>query len=340
MSRYYSIICFILLGVSLVFPGTLKKKDAPPRKVIIGTVCLPLWEKYPGLEKRCANLGALVDSLAARSQGKYKRGLDLAILSEFALTDMSLPVTKSALALDSPGFKYFKDKAKKHKTYLVVPAVIREGNKILNAAVLLGRDGRTIGQYAKTHPVPDKPPAETFEGGTTPGNTYPVFNLDFGNVGIQICFDYRFEEGWRELARQGAELIVHTTMSPSVSIDGARAVNNHVYVVTSTWRDNASVIEPTGMVAAQIQQPQKLLVHEIDLEYRLLPWPSTGEKLKKQYQDQIGFHYYPSEDLGIFWSNDAAVPIDSMVRWQGVWTDDEYVADARKRYREYKKKTK
>jgi hypothetical protein len=71
-----------------------------------------------------------------------------------------------------------------------------------------------------------------------------------------------------------------------------------------------------------------------------LPWPSTGEKLREQYQDQIGFNYYPSEDLGIFWSNDPAVPIDSMVRWQGVWTDDEYVADAAKRYRELKNKHK
>jgi predicted amidohydrolase len=233
-----------------------------------------------------------------------------------------------------------KEIPRKYKTYLIVPAVITDGKKILNSAILLDRSGKMMGRYTKVHPVPDKTPAKTFEGGTTPGNDYPVFNLDFGKIGIQICFDYRFEEGWQELAKKGAELIVHTTMSPSVSISSARAVNNHVYVVSSTWRDNASIIEPTGMLAAQIKQPEQILVHEIDLEYRLLPWPSTGEKVREQYKEKIGFNYYPSEDLGIFWSNDPTVPIDSMVRWQGVWTDDEYVEYATKRYREFKGKSK
>ena len=71
---------------------------------------------------------------------------------------------------------------------------------------------------------------------------------------------------------------------------------------------------------------------QIDLEYRLLPWDSkldNGEALKKKFGDDVGFRFYPEEDWGIFWSNNPAVPIDTMVRWLGIWTEDQYEATAR-----------
>lgn len=45
------------------------------------------------------------------------------------------------------------------------------------------------------------------EGGATPGDARPVFNCDFGKLGIQICYDMEFDDGWAELARRGAELV-------------------------------------------------------------------------------------------------------------------------------------
>jgi predicted amidohydrolase len=316
------------------------KKDGPPRKVVIGTVCHSMYGKYPGLDERCKELGALVDKMAAEANARYGRGLDLVVLSEFSLNDMQAPLAKHAIPLDSPGFKYFEDKARQHHTYLVIPSVVTDGKQFGNAAFLVDRSGKRIGRYDKVHAVPDAAPATTFEGGTTPGSAYPVFDCDVGRLGIQICFDYMHEEGWRKLAEQGAELIVHPSQSPSMSVSAARAFINHVYVVSSTWRDNASILEPTGMVAASIKPPQETLVQEIDLEYRLLPWDGKlhdGEALKEKYGKDVGFHYYPSEDMGIFWSNNPAIPIDAMVRWLGIQTHDEYVARATKMYNEYKK---
>lgn len=101
--------------------------------------------------------------------------------------------------------------------------------------------------------------------------------------------------------------------------------------------------EATRMVAAQIKPPEDVLVYQIDLEYRLLPWDGklkNGEALKEKYGAKVGFNFYTSEDLGIFWSNDASVPIDAMVRWLGIWTDDEYVEIATKRYKEVKENMK
>jgi predicted amidohydrolase len=304
------------------------KENAKPRKVIVGTVCHAMYGRFPGLQQRCEELGNLVDQMAAQAASDYGRGLDLVVLSEFSLNDMSAPLPQRAVPLDGPGFEYFKAKARALKTYLVIPSITVANGKYANSAILLDRQGRQIGRYDKAHVVPDPPPAQTFEDGLTPGSAYPVFDCDFGRLGIQICFDYSFEEGWQELARQGAELVAWPSQSPSVGIAAARAFNSRLFIVSSTWRDNASVFEPTAMVAAQIKPPQEVLVYEIDLTYRLLPWESKlrdGEGLREQFGKDVGFHYYPSEDLGIFWSNNPDRPIDEMVRWLGIWTYDQYV---------------
>ena len=315
------------------------KVDAPPRKVVIGTVCHHMYGEFPGLEARCEELKARVEEMEKQARARYNRGLDLVVLSEFSLNDMKQPLARQALTLDSPGFVYFQKLAREHHTYLVIPSVITAGGKYYNSAVLLDRQGAMLGRYDKAHPVPDEPPAETFEGGLTPGMSFPVFDCDFGRLGLQICFDYMHEEGWHALAMQGAEIVAWPTQSPSVTVAAARAVNNRFFIVSSTWRNDAVVIEPTGRLAAELRptgekvSPQEdVLVTQIDLEYRLLPWDSkldNGEALKKKFGDDVGFRFYPEEDWGIFWSNNPAVPIDTMVRWLGIWTEDQYEATAR-----------
>ena len=100
------------------------------------------------------------------------------------------------------------------------------------------------------------------EGGATPGNALPVFDCDFGKLGIQICYDMEFDDGWNELARRGAELIAWPTQSPQTSQPAFRAKEHRCYIVSSTWRHNASIFEPTGKIAEQITPPQSILVHE------------------------------------------------------------------------------
>jgi hypothetical protein len=67
---------------------------------------------------------------------------------------------------------------------------------------MLGRAGEVLGVYDKLCPVAQQFDYATFEGGVTPGRPEDcrVFELDFGPVGVQICFDLGFEENWRALA--------------------------------------------------------------------------------------------------------------------------------------------
>ena len=185
-----------------------------------------------------------------------------------------------------------------------------------------------MGIYRKTHLVVSLE-RKTMEGGATPGKDVPVFNCDFGKLGIQICYDMDFADGWAELARHGAELIAWPTQSPKTSLPAARARQQRCYIVSSTWRHNASIFEPTGKIVAQIKPPQSILVQELDLSYALLPWSSklrNGEALRQAYGNKVGFHYYEDEDCGIFWSNDPKTTIGEMVRSIGVLEMEEEMA--------------
>lgn len=102
-----------------------------------------------------------------------------------------------------------------------------ENDRFANAALLFGRDGSIVGKYYKTHAAVDKydeaktpytaPPPEHDlqwfiesdpEWKMERGRELPVFELDFGRIGILTCYDGWFPEPWRILSLKGAEIIV------------------------------------------------------------------------------------------------------------------------------------
>lgn len=298
--------------------------DLPPRKVIVGTSMQAFWGKYPGLTSRLEQLTGLVDQMGAEAQRKYGRGLDLAVLPETAVTgETTSNVMADAVPLEGLLREAFAKKARERHCYIVVPTYLLEDKEkklCSNAAILFGRDGEVVGIYRKIHlAVPTG--SDSLEGGTTPGQEAPVFACDFGKLGMQICFDIEYDYGWSELARQGAELVAWPTQSPQTVRPAARAMENRYYVVSSTWRNNAAIFEPTGRITAQIREPEHVLVEQIDLSYAILPWSSqlhNGAALRERYGEKVGFHYYEDEDRGIFWSNDPRTTIGDMMRSLGL----------------------
>ncbi len=334
-------------GVSLAAPppsttaaGFPKSTSGlPPRKVIVGTVMQSFWGPYPGLEKRLEDLAAIVGGMAQQSKRKYGRSIDLAILPEVAITgEAGSDALARSVSFNGPVGDTFMRTAQRHHCYIVVPTYLRESNdakRCSNAAVLVDRRGQVAGIYRKVHLVPSGD-GNTMESGSSPGQETPVFDCDFGKLAIQICYDMEFDYGWRELARKGAELIAWPTQSPQTSQPAARAMEQRCYIVSSTWRNNASVFEPTGKIVAQLKPPEQLLVQELDLSYAILPWSSklrNGKALQEMYGEKIGFRYYEDEDCGIFWSNDPKMPVRMMVQALGVLEADEELARVRQSYR-------
>jgi len=267
--------------------------------------------------------------MADDARAKYGRGLDLAILPEVAVTgEISGDMVKSSVPFEGPVKEVFARKAQEQHCYIVVPMYLREdmGKTICsNVAILVGRNGEVVGTYRKLHlAVPVG--SDSMEGGMTPGREVPVFDCDFGKLGIQICFDMEYDYGWEQLARQSAELVAWPTQSPQTAQPAFRARQNRFYIVSSTWRNNASIFEPTGRITSQIRPPAQVLVEEIDLSYALVPWSGklrNGKALREKYGDKVGYHYYEDEDRGIFWSNDPSTTIGQMVRSIGVAEEEE-----------------
>ena len=307
----------------------LGRSDLPPRKVIVGTSMEAFWVEYPGLQQRLQQLGTIIDKMAAESHEKYGKHLDLAVLPEVAVNgEAGEDAFGHAFPLEGPVKETFSRKAREHQCYIVVPMYLleeRPQKQVSNVGVLFDRQGKVLGIYRKLHPaVSDS--TGSLEGGITPGKETPVFDCDFGKVGIQICFDIYFDYGWKELARKGADLVVWPSQTPQTAQPAFKALQHRYYVVSSTWRNNASIFEPTGRIISQLKPPGRVLVQELDLSYAILPWSSKlqkGEALKKQYGDKVGFRYYEDEDCGIFWSNDPQITIRQMTQRLGILEMDD-----------------
>jgi hypothetical protein len=288
--------------------------------VVIGTTIFGPYGEYPGLDDRLEVLEERIDEMARQAEAEYPgAGLDLVILPEQAVTRTSGPASERAIPLEGPVKETFSKLAREHDTYIIAPMDLAEegleGTTYSNAAVLFDRRGEVAGIYRKAHPVAVLGTDE-LEGGITPGGEYPVFDCDLVWLGIQICWDFQFEEGWAALAEKGAEIIAWPSASPATAQPASRAARHRFYVVSSTWREDATVFEPTGLMAAQVESPGTVLVHQMDLSYALLGWSAplrNGQALTEAYGDRVGYHYEPREDLGLFWSNDP-----EMSPWSGL----------------------
>jgi predicted amidohydrolase len=158
--------------------------------------------------------------------------------------------------------------AKKLRSYVVAGIYERVGALVYNTAVLIDREGRLAGTYRKTHL-----PYEEVEGGISPGDSYPVFTTDFGKVGILICWDIQFPEPARALALQGAEMILVPIWGGSDVLARARAMENHVFLVTSSYDMKTFIVDPAGTVLAEANAGAPVAAAEINLDKKILqPW--------------------------------------------------------------------
>ena len=120
---------------------------------------------------------------------------------------------------DGPTTKRFQELAAKHGMVLVLPMYEREKAGFLyNTAAVIDADGTYLGKYRKTHIPQVKGFWEKFY--FRPGNLgYPVFETAVGTVGVYICYDRHFPEGWRALGLAGAEIV----FNPSATSRGLSA---------------------------------------------------------------------------------------------------------------------
>lgn len=146
---------------------------------------------------------------------------------------------------DGPEIRQFVDLAREYDIYIQTGSMFecdpRYPGHLFNTACIVGPEGMVL-KYRKINPWI---PAETstsphqIKGYSEP--LFPVVDTPIGKLGVVICYDAIFPETMRQLAFNGAEVIIRTSayMHPWTSgptnwwkvISQARSIENVVYSV-------------------------------------------------------------------------------------------------------------
>jgi predicted amidohydrolase len=240
----------------------LEEIPAPaPRRIRIAAVNLR--------PERTQSAQESVDAFLRLIDERLRVPADLILLPE-GITVVGTGKTYAEVAETVPGPTTAKlaGLARARKAWVAAGIYERDGRAVYNTAVLIDREGRVAGRYRKVYL-----PREEVERGLTPGDSWPVFQTDFGRVGLMICYDVFFPDPARALAAQGAELILLPIWGGDETLAAARAIENKVFLAAAGYDHPTYIMDPDGRRVAQAPQRGEIALAEIDLSRRYTdPW--------------------------------------------------------------------
>jgi N-carbamoylputrescine amidase len=188
---------------------------------------------------------------------------------------------------DGPTTQLMQEYAARYEMVIVVPLYEASDTAGLyyNTAAVIDADGSYLGKYRKTHIPQVAGFWEKFF--FRPGaSNWPVFHTRYCKLGVYICYDRHFPEGWRALALGGAEYIVN----PSATVAGlseylwkleqpAAAVANGCWIgavnrvgTEAPWDigefyGQSYFVNPRGQIEAEASRSEdELIVHDMDMD--------------------------------------------------------------------------
>ena len=230
----------------LVFAAALEATAASgaepqmPRQVKVAAVQILGYDKTdvprPGFDPSEAVVRYVERAAKDRAQ--------LVVFPEYLLGRISVP---------GPQTQRISKAAAAGRIYVIVGCwEVFKDDSFANTALLFDRSGKIVGKYNKVHAAVDKfegeppwskPPkgkdAEWFirndpEWKMKRGQDFPVFDLDFGRIGILTCYDGWFPETFRILSLKGAEILVW--------VNGRRGTMEDFIVKSAMFQDEVAII--------------------------------------------------------------------------------------------------
>ena len=199
--------------------------------------------------------------------------------------------------------------AKKNSCYVTCPVYTKKDGNFYNSSLLIDRKGNIAGAYNKMHPVKD----EIITGktgkdaiGVLPGaKDQPVIETDFGKVGMQICYDANWQDGWENYRKQGAEIILFLSQFPGGRMLNYFAWRYGCYIISSTGSD-ARIVDMSGNDLHSSSTFVRYAWAEINLEkLNADTWPTNDRlpDLFNKYGDRLHIKV---------WDNTGVITIESM----------------------------
>ncbi|HLI30854.1 MAG TPA: carbon-nitrogen hydrolase family protein [Terriglobia bacterium] len=240
---------------------------------------------------KAGNLKNILEQLGAAA----KTGAKIVIFPECALTgycyeslDEARPMAEP---IPGPSTESIARAARELDCTVVVGMLERSGDKIFNAAAVIGPDG-VHGAYRKIHL-----PYLGIDRFVTPGDTpFPAFATRHGKIGVVICYDCSFPESGRLIKLKGAELLAIPTNWPSASdtfqhVPSVRAMENHIIVAAADrvgeergfrFAGHSQIIDFSGATLKEAGETEEIILEaEVDLEAasrnRVIRAPSIWE---------------------------------------------------------------
>ena len=193
---------------------------------------------------------------------------------------------EAAEPVPGPTVERLQPIAKKYNMVIVVPIYEKAMRGLYyNTAAVIDADGTYLGKYRKQHIPQVAGFWEKFF--FTPGDGgYPVFKTKYATIGVYICYDRHFPEGWRALGLNGAEIV----FNPSATHRGlseylwrleqpASAVANIYYVGAinrvgieplgeNDFYGQSYFVDPEGKMVGEVGDPHKpeLIVRDLDMD--------------------------------------------------------------------------
>ena len=126
-----------------------------------------------------------------------------------------------------------------------------------------------------------------------PGADYPIFETDFGKIGMMICWDAEYVDTARAMAIQGAEILFVPAAGGYLTLLKARALENHLYLVSSGFDVESAIIDPTGSVLFSTKDSPGRKVVRVNLAKRFVdPW--LGDMRARYFKEIRPEIYVPS----------------------------------------------
>jgi predicted amidohydrolase len=204
----------------------------------------------PALGDVAGNADRVVAELeAAAAAGAHLAVFPEAMLSGYVFERRS-EALEAAVTRDHPALRRISEACGDTGAWAVFGGLERSGGRLFNAAFLCGPD-RPVAVYRKLHTL-----CLGVDRFTIPGDSgFAVYDLPFGRVGVNICYDGTFPESARALKLLGAQLVVLVTNWPNLHLKleqtRMRALDNHVfYLAVNRVGEERGVVFPGGSAAA------------------------------------------------------------------------------------------